>query len=116
MARWQLRQAFAQAVTSVERPFHTYLEEMSRRVAPPARVGGSVEVFEYLSPKVSGYQRAKSSRGRVTEEVKVADLLGDDSQPWAGTESLRGEIQMIPEIVNKKQTVIVRRKFIFYDF
>ncbi len=24
---------------------------------PPARVGGSVEVFEYLSPKVSGYQR-----------------------------------------------------------
>ncbi len=30
---------------------------------PPARVGGSVEVFEYLSPKVSGYQRAESSRG-----------------------------------------------------
>ncbi len=24
--RWQPRQAFAQAVTSAERPFHTYLE------------------------------------------------------------------------------------------
>ncbi len=33
MSLWQLRQAFAQAVTSVERPFHTYLEEMRRRVA-----------------------------------------------------------------------------------
>jgi hypothetical protein len=51
-------------------------------------VGGSVEVFEYLSPKVSGYQRAKSSRGRVADEVKVADLLGDDAKPRAGTESL----------------------------
>jgi hypothetical protein len=28
LGRWQPRQAFAQAVTSVERPFHTYLEEM----------------------------------------------------------------------------------------
>ncbi len=55
---------------------------------PLARVGGSVEVFEYLSPKVSGYQRAKSFRGRVADEVKVADLLGDDAQPRAGTESL----------------------------
>jgi hypothetical protein len=54
----------------------------------PARVGGSVEVFEYLSPKVSGYQRAESSRGLVADEVKVADLLGDDAQPRAGTESL----------------------------
>ncbi len=33
MARWQPRQAFAQAVTSEERPFKTYLEEMRRRVA-----------------------------------------------------------------------------------
>jgi hypothetical protein len=55
---------------------------------PPARVGGSVEVFEYLSPKVSGYQRVKSSRGRVADEVKVADLLGDDARPRAGTENL----------------------------
>ncbi len=47
-----------------------------------------MEVFEYLSPKVSGYQWAKSSRGGVADEVKVADLLGDDAQPWAGTESL----------------------------
>ncbi len=29
---------------------------------------------------------------------------------------VRGEIQMIPESVNKKKTVIVRRVFIFYDF
>jgi hypothetical protein len=29
----------------------------------PARMGGSVEMFKYLSPKVSGHQRAKSSRG-----------------------------------------------------
>ncbi len=55
---------------------------------PPARVGGSVEVFEYLSPEVSGYQRAENSCGRVADEVKVADLLCDDAQPRAGTESL----------------------------
>ncbi len=55
---------------------------------PPARVGGSMEVFEYLPPKVSGYQRTKSSRERVADEVKVADLLVDDAQPRAGTESL----------------------------
>ncbi len=30
---------------------------------PPARVGGPVKVFEYLLPKVSGYQRAKCSGG-----------------------------------------------------
>jgi hypothetical protein len=33
LARWQPKQAFAQAVTSVERPFQTYLEEIRRRVA-----------------------------------------------------------------------------------
>jgi hypothetical protein len=33
LAHWQPRQAFAQLVTSVESPFHTYLEEMRRRVA-----------------------------------------------------------------------------------
>jgi hypothetical protein len=33
LARWQPRQAFAQAVTSLERPFQTYLEEIRRRVA-----------------------------------------------------------------------------------
>jgi hypothetical protein len=33
LARWQPWQAFAQAVTSVERPFQTYLEEMRRPVA-----------------------------------------------------------------------------------
>jgi hypothetical protein len=49
LAGWQPRQAFAQAVTSVERPFQTYLEEMRRRV----------EMFEYLSPKVPGHQRAE---------------------------------------------------------
>jgi hypothetical protein len=32
LAHWQFRQAFAQAVTSVERPFQTYLEERRRRV------------------------------------------------------------------------------------
>ncbi len=55
---------------------------------PPARVGGPVEVFKYLPPKVSGYQRPKSSGGRVADEVKVADLLGDDAQPRAGAERL----------------------------
>ncbi len=42
MARWQPRQAFAQAVTSVERPFHTYLEEMRRRVARVFRDEGEM--------------------------------------------------------------------------
>ncbi len=55
---------------------------------PPARVGSAMEMFEYLSPKVSGYQRVESSRGGVADEVKVADLLGDDAQLRAGTESL----------------------------
>jgi hypothetical protein len=33
LARWQHKQAFAQAVTSVERPFQIYLKEIRRRVA-----------------------------------------------------------------------------------
>ncbi len=54
---------------------------------PPARVGGPVEVFENLSPKVSGYQRAECACGGVAYEVKAADLLCDDVQAWAGAES-----------------------------
>ena len=54
---------------------------------PPARVGGPVEMFENLSPKVSGYQQSESAGGRVSDEVKVADLLCDDPQTWAGAES-----------------------------
>ncbi len=78
----------AEAVTSVERPFHTYLEKMRRRVARLPGWAAPWRCSKYLSPKVSGYQRAKSSRRRVADEVKVADLLGDDAQPRAGTESL----------------------------
>jgi hypothetical protein len=33
LAHWQPKQTFAQAVTSVERPFQTYLEEIRWRVA-----------------------------------------------------------------------------------
>ncbi len=44
----------------------------------PARVGGPVEVFENLSPKVPGYQRAECAGGGVA----------DDAQAWAGAESL----------------------------
>jgi hypothetical protein len=47
-----------------------------------------VEVFKNLLSEVPGYQRAESSGGRVAQEVKVADLLGDDAQPRAGAESL----------------------------
>jgi hypothetical protein len=54
----------------------------------PARVGGPVEVFENLSPKVSGYQRAECAGGRVSDEVKVANLLCDDAQTRAGAEGL----------------------------
>ncbi len=46
---------------------------------PPARVGGPVEMFENLSPKVSGYQQSESAGGRVSDEVKVPDLLYDDA-------------------------------------
>ncbi len=63
---------------SVERPFQTYLEENRRRV----------EVFKYLSPKVSGYQRAECASGGVADEVKVAGFLRDDAQAWAGAENL----------------------------
>ncbi len=55
---------------------------------PPARVGGPVEVFENLSPKVSGYQGAECAGGGVADEVKVADLLCDNAEAWAGEESL----------------------------
>ncbi len=47
-----------------------------------------MEVFKYLSPKVSVYQRAENSGGCVADEVKVANLLSDDVQPRAGTEGL----------------------------
>ncbi len=54
----------------------------------PARVGGPVEVFKNLSPKVSGYQRAECAGGRVSDEVKVANLLCDDAQTRAGAQGL----------------------------
>jgi hypothetical protein len=47
-----------------------------------------VEVFENLSPKVSGYQWAECAGGGVTDDVKVANLLCDDVQAWAGAKSL----------------------------
>ncbi len=50
---------------------------------PPARVGCPVEMFENLSPKVPGHQRAEGAGGKVADEVQVADLLCDDAQPWA---------------------------------
>jgi hypothetical protein len=49
---------------------------------PPARVGGLVEMFENLSPKVSGYQGAECASGGVSDEVKVTDALCDDAQTW----------------------------------
>jgi hypothetical protein len=49
---------------------------------------GPMEVFKYLSPKVSGHQRAECGGGEVADEVKVADLQHDDAQAWAGAESL----------------------------
>jgi hypothetical protein len=55
---------------------------------PPARVGSPVKMFENLSPKFPRHQRAECTGGLVTDEVEVADLLCDDYQPWAGTESL----------------------------
>ncbi len=55
---------------------------------PAAWVGGPVEMFENLSPKIAGHQRAECAGGRVADEVKVADLLCDDAHSWAGTESL----------------------------
>ncbi len=55
---------------------------------PHARVGGPVKVFKYLLSKVSGHQRAECGGGGVADEVKVADLLSDDTQAWAEAESL----------------------------
>jgi hypothetical protein len=55
---------------------------------PHAGVGGPVEVFKYLSPKVSRHQQAECGGGGVVDEVKVTDLLRDDAQAWAGAESL----------------------------
>jgi hypothetical protein len=55
---------------------------------PPAWVGGPVEVFKNLFPKVSGYQGVESAGGRIADEVMVDDLLCDDAQTWAGVESL----------------------------
>jgi hypothetical protein len=47
---------------------------------PHAGVGGPVEVFKYLSPKVYGHQQAECGGGGVANEVKVADLLRNDAQ------------------------------------
>jgi hypothetical protein len=55
---------------------------------PPTRMGGPVEMFENLSPKVPGYRRAERAGGGVANEVKVPDLLCDDAQTWTGMESL----------------------------
>ncbi len=55
---------------------------------PHARVGGPVEVFEYLLSKVSGHQQAECTGGGVADEVEVGDLLHDDAQAWAGEESM----------------------------
>jgi hypothetical protein len=51
-------------------------------------MSGPVEVFEYLSPKVLGHQWAERTGEGVADEVKVANLLRDDVQAWAGAESL----------------------------
>jgi hypothetical protein len=51
-------------------------------------MGGPVEMFENLSPKVPGYRRAERAGGGVANEVKVPDLLCDDAQTWTGMESL----------------------------
>ncbi len=55
-----------------------------------------MEVFENLAPEVSGYQRAKRSGRLVSQEVKVADLLGDDAQPRAVTESASATTLVVP--------------------
>jgi hypothetical protein len=55
---------------------------------PPARMGGPVEMFENLLPKVPGYWRAEHAGGGVADEVKGPDLLCDDAQTWTGMESL----------------------------
>jgi hypothetical protein len=47
-----------------------------------------MEVFENLSPKVSGYQWAECAGGGVADEVKVVNLLCDDAQAWSGAERL----------------------------
>jgi hypothetical protein len=47
-----------------------------------------VKMFKNLSPKVYVHQRAECAGGGVADEVKDADLLCDDAQAWAGTESL----------------------------
>jgi hypothetical protein len=44
-------------------------------------------MFKNLSPKVSRHQRAECAGGGIAEEVEVADLLCDDAQAWAGTET-----------------------------
>ncbi len=47
-----------------------------------------MEVYKYRLPEVSGHQRVECAGGGVTVEVKVADLLRDDAQAWAGAGSL----------------------------
>ncbi len=88
MARWQPRQAFAQAVTSVERPFHTYLEEMRRReslVGIPAEDGKIANLFY----SVVAYSAA-SKRGQLSllslesfyekRSTEIENLLGKVSK------------------------------------
>jgi hypothetical protein len=80
LACWQPRQAFAQAVTSVERPFHTYLEEMRRRVA---RLPG------WAAPWRCSNTCRRRSLGTSRRKILVDESpMSDDAQSRAGAESL----------------------------
>jgi len=86
LAHWQCRQDRAQVVTSEAFPY----VPGSYEAAGDAHtwVGSAVQVVENLPTAVPGHQGAERTRGGVTQEVEVADLLCEDAQPRTGAEGL----------------------------
>jgi hypothetical protein len=70
-------------VTSVNSPFHTYLEVMKRQVTRKPCEGGRIPASG--DPWATA---GEHSGDGIAYEVKVANVLYDDLQTWAGAECL----------------------------
>ncbi len=85
MACWQCRQALAQAGGDIHGKSLPYIPGGDEAAGcPHARVGGPVQVVEYLPADVPEHQQVEHASGGVANEVQIVDSLRDDLQTWAG--------------------------------